>query len=117
MIEKRTREIFEAIEKEVKKFLKEETLPAGAVLTGGGAKMPGIVEFAKVSLKVPARVGRPREVDGEGGEVFDPSFSTTIGALLLAHDHATLHPSGLMSSLEGEGIIRKAREWLREFLP
>lgn len=55
----RVMEIFNEIQKELKKISKAGLLPAGIVITGGGANLPGIKDFAKKELKLPCRVGIP----------------------------------------------------------
>ncbi len=50
-------EIFDLINKELKKIGKQEALPAGIILAGGGSKLPGIVNFVKSELKLPVRKG------------------------------------------------------------
>ncbi|MEK7193932.1 MAG: cell division protein FtsA [Patescibacteria group bacterium] len=57
IIEARLAEIFELVNNELKSIGKAGRLPAGAVLAGGGAKMPGVVELAKKELKLPSRLG------------------------------------------------------------
>jgi cell division protein FtsA len=52
-------EIFDLINKELKKIGKDGQLPAGAILTGGGAKLPGVVELAKKQLRLPVMIGLP----------------------------------------------------------
>jgi len=47
IIEARVSEIFNLVQKEIKKISPQPLLPAGLVLTGGGAKIPRIVELAK----------------------------------------------------------------------
>ncbi len=54
----RASEIFEEVQKELKKISKQNLLPSGVVLTGGGAKLPKIVELAKKELKLPCRLGK-----------------------------------------------------------
>ena len=53
IMEARLAEIFDLVNKELKKIDRVGFLPAGIVLTGGGAKIKGIVEFAKQRLKLP----------------------------------------------------------------
>jgi cell division ATPase FtsA len=48
--EARLEEIFDLVNKELKYIGKDGQLPAGAILTGGGAKLPGIVELAKKAI-------------------------------------------------------------------
>ena len=58
IIAARVAEIFGETQKELKKVAKQNLLPSGIVLTGGGAKLPGIVELAKKELKLPCRLGK-----------------------------------------------------------
>lgn len=81
IIEARMEEIFDLTSKELKKIGKQELLPAGVVLLGGGAKLPGIVELAKKSLKLPAQIGFPQEVDGLVDHIEDPSYATAVGLI------------------------------------
>ncbi|MDP2909655.1 MAG: cell division protein FtsA, partial [bacterium] len=53
IIEARVSEIFDLTNKELKKISKQGMLPAGVVLTGGGAKLEGLKEIAKKELRLP----------------------------------------------------------------
>lgn len=79
IIEARVSEIFEQVNKELKKISREALLPAGIVLTGGGAKLPRIAELAKKELRLPSKVGKPR---GFIGLEKDTSLSTVCGLIL-----------------------------------
>ena len=79
VIEARVSEIFGEVRKELKKISKPRPLPAGIVLTGGGAKLPGTVELAKKELKLPCRIGKPSNFIGLDE---DPSLSTVSGLIL-----------------------------------
>ncbi len=79
IIEARLEEIFDLVNKELKKINKQSLLPAGVVLLGGGAKLPGIVDLAKKMLKLPAHVGSPQEVDGLSDYIEDPAYATAVG--------------------------------------
>lgn len=56
IIEARLSEIFDLINRELKKIGRQNLLPAGAVLTGGGSKLSGIIELAKKELRLPVRL-------------------------------------------------------------
>lgn len=94
IIEIRLAEIFEFVNNELKSLGKSGQLPAGAVLTGGGAKMSGIVELAKKELKLPIQIGIPEfpeaELTGGGlrAQIEDPEFSLAAGLLLWGMEHA-----------------------------
>lgn len=64
---------------EFSKVLKERKIPAGLVITGGGAKLEKIADFFKQKTKLPCRIGFPLFFDLE-----DPAFSLVAGVLYLA---------------------------------
>ncbi|MCL0056739.1 cell division protein FtsA [Dehalococcoidia bacterium] len=79
IIEARVSDIFEQTQEELKKISKQGLLPAGLVLTGGGAKLTGIVELAKKKLKLPCRIGKSINFSGIED---DPSYATVCGLVL-----------------------------------
>lgn len=79
IIEARVSEIFELVDKEIKKVSKQGLLPGGIVLVGGGAKLPGIVELAKKEFKLPCRIGYCKEFKGLDK---DSSLSTVCGLIM-----------------------------------
>ncbi len=87
IIEARFEETLMMVEKELKKINRSALLPAGVVLTGGGAKLQGAVDVAKETLKLPAQVGFPIELSGLIDKVDDPSFSVSIGMILWGLEH------------------------------
>jgi len=82
IIEARVEEIFEKVDKELKKIGRSGMLPAGAVLTGGGAKLHGIVEVAKRVLRLPASIGYPHDLVSSLDKVSDPAFTAAVGLVL-----------------------------------
>ena len=79
IIEARVEEIFKMVDKELKKIERSGKLPAGVILTGGGAKLPGLVEVAKREFRLPATISAPREVVSAIDKIYDPTFSTAVG--------------------------------------
>ena len=57
-------------------------IPAGVILTGGSANIPGIAEAAQKIFGVPVRVGVPRELDGLTDVLRNPAYSTAAGLIL-----------------------------------
>lgn len=88
VIESRLSEIYEMINKELASIGKDRKLPAGAVLTGGGAKMPGIVELAKRELKLSTQIGLPNRASFESGSsgvvefLESPEYASVLGLVL-----------------------------------
>lgn len=56
IVHARVFEIFDVIQKFLKKINRDERLPAGAVIIGGGANIRGIDEMAKKMLGLPSKV-------------------------------------------------------------
>ena len=81
VVEPRYQELFELIYEEVRECGLEDQIAAGYVLTGGTAKMEGVVEFAEEIFQMPVRIGEPMEIQGLKEYVNDPIYSTVIGLL------------------------------------
>lgn len=89
IIEPRMQEIFQMVREQVIRSGYLEMLPAGAVLTGGGAQLPGTLELAEKMLGMPVRLGLPRNVGGLQDTVQSPVYTTAVGLILYAAKH---HP-------------------------
>ena len=81
IVEARLSELFELINKELKRIKRQANLPGGAVLTGGGANLRGIVDYAKVALQMNARLYKPQGYKGVTEQIKDPSWTTVLGLL------------------------------------
>ncbi len=81
--EARMEELFELIEKELKRIHKAGRLPGGVVLVGGVSKTPGIAEFAKNKLELASRLGLLQPIGGLADTVNDQSYRTAVGLMLL----------------------------------
>jgi len=123
IIEARLEEIFLFVNTELKNIGREGLLPGGVVLTGGGALLPGIVELAKETLRLPAQIGYPKPLGGILDQVDNPQFATTIGLILLAQTTGTekkgFSVHGVFGTLpEGmQSFMSKAKHWSQRFLP
>jgi len=102
IIEARLAEIFEIVNNEIKSLDSKINLPAGVVITGGGAKLPGIVDLAKQDLKLPVQIGLPEldsfDIKDYGCQelISDPEFATAVGLTIYGLNHnqeGNFHPS------------------------
>ena len=120
IIEARSEEIFDLINKELKKIGKDGQLPAGAILTGGGAKLPGIVELAKKHLRLPVSIGMPSSVTTVIDRVDDPSYATAVGLVSWANEFL-LGKSRTVNKFARKVLendtVDKMRKWFKSFLP
>lgn len=108
IIADRVSEIFEQANEELKKISKEKLLPAGVVLTGGGAKLSKIAELAKKKFALPCFVGRLKGVKGIDR---DPVWATACGLVLMGAELEDDNP-GFWKRL-----FAKTKKMLRVFIP
>ena len=104
IIEARVEEIFDRVDQELKKIKRSGRLPAGGVLIGGGAKLPGIVEAAKKYLRLPVSLGVPKEPVTSIDTANDLTFSTALG---LVHWGASAGESRGMQFMKMPGGMKK----------
>lgn len=78
----RMREIFEMVGKELEKEKLFSLVPAGVVLTGGGAQTAGIVEVCKRTLSLSTRVGVPTGITGLLDDIENPQYAASVGLVL-----------------------------------
>jgi cell division protein FtsA len=117
IIEARMSEIYSLIAEEVKRSGHGGMLPAGVVLTGGGARIGGAAELAREVFQMPVRVGSPQGVGGLMDQLSNPAFSTPIGLLLWGANHAGMEPVGYtVGSPVGAGVGRVV-DWIRGLFP
>jgi cell division protein FtsA len=83
IVEARIDELFEYVDKELRKVGRSRKLPGGVVLVGGSAKLPGLDEFAREKLELPAHIGAPHSLKGLVDAVGDPMYATAIGLMQL----------------------------------
>lgn len=95
IIEARLEEIFQHVNQELKSIEREALLPAGAILTGGGALLPGAVDVVKKTLRLPVQIGYPKPLGGILDQVDSPAFSTVVGLLLLGEEERAKRGGGL----------------------
>jgi len=81
IVEARARELIAMIHSEIKRCGVNH-LPAGLVLTGGCACLPGLVEMASEVLKMPVRLGSPSPSLGLPEELCHPAYATSVGLMM-----------------------------------
>lgn len=83
IVEARVEELLEYVDKELQKIKRSRKLPGGIVLTGGTAKLPGLDDFTRERLQLPARIGKLHNIGGLVDTVEDQTFTTVVGLMLL----------------------------------
>ena len=81
VVEPRYDELFRLIQAELRRSGFENIIASGIVLTGGGAKMEGLIELAEEIFHMPVSLGAPRLVAGLKDIVRNPVYATSVGLL------------------------------------
>ncbi len=85
ILEPRARELFQMVRDNLRHGGVLEALGAGCVLTGGGARLGGMLDTAESLLRVPARVANPVPLSRMPAPLAVPECATLVGMLLYAH--------------------------------
>lgn len=119
IIQARLNEIFDLVNKELKKIDRQGLLPAGLVMVGGGAKIPGLVDLAKNRLGLPSQIGSPVNIDGIIDRVDDPSFATAVGLIFWGMDEEErgVQKKTFVPFSKTGNSLTKIFRWLKTFLP
>jgi cell division protein FtsA len=115
VVEPRYEELFTLIQAELRRSGFEDLVPAGIVLTGGTAKMEGVVELAEEIFHMPVRLAVPQSVAGLTDVVRNPIYSTAVGLLLygqktLEEGHTTTTEVHVQDE---EGVLSKVKKWFQ----
>jgi len=124
VIEARMQEIFKFVNEELASVEREGLLPAGVVLTGGGANTRGITSLAKEELDIPAKVGEPEGIEGDSAEVKNPAFAVTIGLVLygMSHEYTPQEDQAFAQSGKKipqvlKSVISGVKNWFQKLFP
>lgn len=117
IIEARLEEIFTMVNKELKLIGKDRLLPAGAIITGGTAKLPGCVDLAKNILALPAQTGFPTPLGGLVDKIDDPAFATSVGLVLWGAEENQSPKKNSIFDNRMTGGMNNIKEWFGKFLP
>lgn len=116
IISARLSDIFELIEAHLKKIGRNELLPAGIIITGGGSGLTNIEELAKISLKLPSRIGIVHLGLQEKQSYRDSTWAVAYGLCILG-----THANEDTPLDQGPKVIRDlfkaTKTWLKQFLP
>ncbi|MDD5750657.1 MAG: cell division protein FtsA [Candidatus Pacebacteria bacterium] len=111
IVEARIGQIITETQKSMKKYLAGQSLPAGVVLAGGGAGLPGLVEYARQKFKLPCRLGK---IQGFS-DFNDLQWSGALGLLLTGFEAE--EDSDGQTGLAASGIKEKFKRAIKSFLP
>jgi cell division protein FtsA len=118
LIHGRLTQFFDLVETHLKKIGKSGLLPAGVVLSGGGAEIGHIEAIAKNILKLPTRRVEERTDNGGRGQMKTSEWAGAYGAAMFSLSAEDEESFGLKHGIVlGRKVTKNVWEWIKQFLP
>jgi cell division protein FtsA len=113
IIQPRAEEILSLAFNEIKKSDYVHLMTSGAVLTGGCAMLPGMVDLAEEIFNMPVKLGTPNSVKSVTDEVYKPNHATGVGLVLYGFNnkHAIDHLLVESETHLFDKIAERMRRW------
>jgi len=118
IIHQRVDEIFQLVGREFERAgFSAGRLPAGVVLSGGTAHLPGMVELAREVFAVPVRAGHPElGISGLVDSVQAPRYAVPVGLVLYAaRKSAQGGAPGVLFGGRPDKLFAPLKRWLQDF--
>ena len=114
VVEPRYEELLGLVQAELRRSGFEEMVAAGIVLTGGSAKMEGVVELAEEVFHMPVRLGMPQHgITGLSDVVRNPIHATGVGLLLFGREKTLDGVPRRRISPEPKALVQRMKEWFQ----
>ena len=85
ILEPRARELFEMLRDNLRHAGMFDSLQVGVVLTGGGCRLPGMLEIAESVLHRPLRLAWPAPLAKMPSTLAEPEYATVLGMVFYGH--------------------------------
>src|SRR5438552_1432649 len=85
ILEPRARELFEMLRENLRHAGMLEICAAGIVLSGGGSRLPGLMDIADSVLRKPVRMAWPVPIAKMPSTLAEPEFATVLGMVVYGH--------------------------------
>jgi cell division protein FtsA len=115
LINRRVSDMFKLVEAHLRKIGKDELLPAGVILTGGGSAVQTVEQLAKAVLRLPSRTAMLEGAAVERMQLRDSSWAVAYGLTIWGFSEGGDLEVGEASTM-GE-MLRSTGRWFKKFLP
>jgi len=113
VVEPRYEELLGLLHAELRRSGFEDMVAGGVVMTGGSAKMEGLIDLAEEVFHMPVRLGAPQHVTGLAEVTSDPIFSTGVGLLMYAQQHRFAGHKELAQSRGLKAVWERMKSWFQ----
>jgi len=115
VVEPRYEELLGLVQAELRRSGFEDACAAGVVLTGGTAKMEGVVELAEEIFHMPVRLGSPQHVSGLAEVSRNPIHATGVGLLLYGQQRRKDPRSAPVDTRTEAGMFKRMADWFKRY--
>lgn len=113
VVEPRYAELLDLVRKDLVRSGFEDLVAGGVVLTGGSAKMTGLIELAEEVFHMPVRLGVPRYVIGMDEVMRNPVYASGVGLLIYARQNRFAKRPELNAGGGVRGVLSRMRSWFQ----
>ena len=113
VVEPRYEELFTLVQAELRRSGFEDLCAAGIVITGGSAKMEGVIDLAEEIFHMPVRLGMPQYVAGLVDVVRNPIYSTGVGLLLFGYQNRAMREAEARMGSGFNTVLRRMKGWFQ----
>ncbi len=116
IVSPRVEEILMISNKAIKKSGFADVLAAGAVITGGTARLDNLAHLAEDVFNLPVKIGIPKKIGGLTDIILDPIYATGVGLILYGFEKKN---QTLIKRPKGVGIVdvlkKRFEDWFNKY--
>ena len=116
IIKPRTEETLELIWQKLKEYNFHRKQIKNLILTGGGAILEGIAEYAQVIFDSNVRIGMPLSIKGLDKKFINPQFSQTIGTILFNKSDYEIEFLRSEEKYKKNTVLSRFSSWLDQYI-
>ena len=116
IIKPRTEETLELVWQKLKEYNFHRKQIKNLILTGGGAMLEGIVEYAQVIFDSNVRIGMPLSIKGLDKKFINPQFSQTIGTILFNKSDYEIEFLRSEEKNKKNTVLSRFSSWLDQYI-
>ena len=120
IIKPRLEEIFSLIDQEIENSGYKALIPAGIVLTGGGAQTVLAKETCASIIPLPLRIASPPKIGGLVDEILNPAYTSSVGLLMYGFNQSKIGKSTSSKSkskVSMGGMFHRLKDLIEPLLP
>jgi cell division protein FtsA len=117
IVKPRLEEIFSLIYDQIENSGFANVIPAGVVLTGGGALTVNAKEICSKVIPLPLRIASPPRLGGIVDDILNPSYTSSIGLLMYALSNGDTMDNSPKKNVSLGGIFGKLKSLVEPLLP